>query len=468
MRGSPYAGARTAGALIGVAAVALLWTRLIGLDRSLAHIELVAVTRYIEPGPEAIFSNGQWIPGNHMLFELLAWITAEVTGWRTEPAYRFWAVAPAIAGVVALTWWLARRFGPWPAAVFAILAAIAPVHLTYGTQARGYGLGFLCAALLVIGADGFKRTGSGPRQAMFTVAAVVGIWALPTFALLVAGFAAAMAASPPLRRAAFETLGVIACAAFIFYAPVIRALVGDADRAAGEPLPWHGFATGALDDLAVPGFALLAPAAPEWPFGLLAAALMVAGAVVLWLARERLLATALLGAPILTYLILEVARLDMAPRFASFLLLPMLALAALGAAAGLERLGPAGAVVLAAFALFGAYKVVDLAGAERARPAENPRGAAEIAERAEPRSAIVSNSGRPLGLEYYLSRPFRALGPGELEAMFCELEPLVYVEDGGHAPLADTACLRERGAVRVGVAHRGDHPLAVWLATRPR
>src|SRR5829696_6922763 len=65
MRGSPYAGARTAVGLIGLAALTLVWTRLVGLDTSLLDDEIASITRYVEPGPGAIFSEARWRPGNH-------------------------------------------------------------------------------------------------------------------------------------------------------------------------------------------------------------------------------------------------------------------------------------------------------------------------------------------------------------------------------------------------------------------
>jgi hypothetical protein len=170
--------------------------------------------------------------------------------------------------------------------------------------------------------------------------------------------------------------------------------------------------------------------------------------------------------------VIDVARFYMYDRFASFLLMPMLALMALGLVTVFGLLGRvgdlrvAGPAVAVALAVFGAYKVVVRADELHAEPLENTRGVAAIVGRSAPEQEIFSNTLRPVGFEYYLDRPVRTLPLDELRTLFCERRrAFVYIEHGHHTPLADTACLRERGAVRVGVAHRGTYPLAVWFAT---
>ena len=70
--------------------------------------------------------------------------------------------------------------------MFALIATASPIYYTLCVDARGYGLGFLAASCLLIGADTYVRTGSRRALGLVGVAAVGGIWTLPVFALPVA------------------------------------------------------------------------------------------------------------------------------------------------------------------------------------------------------------------------------------------------------------------------------------------
>lgn len=57
-----------------IAVLFILWAFLTGLNLSFWHDEAWTIINYVEPGPAAIFA-GEYVPNNHMLFSLLAWLT---------------------------------------------------------------------------------------------------------------------------------------------------------------------------------------------------------------------------------------------------------------------------------------------------------------------------------------------------------------------------------------------------------
>ena len=81
-------------AIVAVAAVALVWSRLVPLGQSLWADEIKSITAYIRPGPAAIY--GHYVANDHILFELLTWASTALTGARSAAAYRFWGVVPGI------------------------------------------------------------------------------------------------------------------------------------------------------------------------------------------------------------------------------------------------------------------------------------------------------------------------------------------------------------------------------------
>src|SRR5688572_30665359 len=79
-------------AWMGLVAVVLVWTRLIGLEQSFQQDEVFTVQEYVIPGPDG-FLFGEYSPNNHVLFSWLAWLTASVVG-QSEPLDRIWGVFP--------------------------------------------------------------------------------------------------------------------------------------------------------------------------------------------------------------------------------------------------------------------------------------------------------------------------------------------------------------------------------------
>src|SRR5262249_6074988 len=134
MRDAPLLSAAALVLLFGV----LAWTRIAPLSVGFWNDEAFSATNYIDGGPRAIFF-APYVPNNHALFSLMAWITTKLFG-RSEVAYRLPSVLPAIAAVVIVAGMAWRRLDPWTAVAFTALAVGSPVHLELGVQARGYGL----------------------------------------------------------------------------------------------------------------------------------------------------------------------------------------------------------------------------------------------------------------------------------------------------------------------------------------
>jgi hypothetical protein len=485
--------------IVGVAAVILFVSRLEPLGQSLWADEIKSITAYISPGPAAIY--GHYVANDHILFELLTWASTALTGARSAAAYRFWGVVPGLGAGVILTWWLWRRIDPWVAAVFALFATASPIYYTLCVDARGYGLGFLAASCLLIGADTYVRTGSRRALGLLGVAAVGGIWTLPVFALPVL---AVLGLIGVLRRGELRPVlvaaGLVAAASVILYAPVLPAVLGASRQSFGQPLPWYGFASGPFRDLLAPELLVavhginpasaltLAPGASApipgtsgWPTWIAAALVLVAFAVTVRVPRERFLALACLVPALFTYAVLDLGRIHTVDRFASFLLLPLLALSAIGlvtiarwvvsrhAAAFLAGSGAIAATAGVAFAAFLLVRTDDMLRAMQATPYENDELVAAVVRTASISPVLTNFNGGDTS--YYLGRQTASRrSAGQLEALFCSpADRLTYLDELLAPDQPSTACLRRRGAIEVRIPQRhttaatAGSPFTVWL-----
>jgi hypothetical protein len=204
---------------LGVFALVLLWTRLVGLDQSLQNDEIFAVERYIVPGPDGTLF-GDYEPNDHVLFNLVTWVTTLGLG-RSEALYRLWSVLPGMAAVGLLGWWCWGRLGRWTAVVFTLLAVVAPNHLELFKQARGYGLVTLAGAAMLVVADRFELTGSRRWLAGWGTAAFVGVYTHFGIAPALAGQAGVMATRRDLRRSVFVATAIVTALALVGYAPLL-------------------------------------------------------------------------------------------------------------------------------------------------------------------------------------------------------------------------------------------------------
>ncbi len=516
-------------ALVVVAGAVLLWTHMLDLQQGFWGDELVSVVAYIHAGPSNIF--GHYVPNDHMFFELLTWATTGLWGDHSAAADRFWSVVPAVAAVALTTWWLWRRLDAWVAAIFAVLAGASPLLLDLGTEARGYGLGFLSGAVMIIAADRIATTrwrgvsdsrgaaGSrgaalshgdvSPRGALalFVAGGLLGIWTLPVIVLPFLGVAVVLLQRRAQRRGVLYAVAVVGVASLLFYLPVLADLLSSARQQAGALLAWHSVLFGPSRDLLAPNVSLLLSGASVSLDEAIASAILVAGAVALWRRPERVLVLLLLAPAIFTYLVLKLGGfyvvdlfeghsalpvLDIEDRFTSFLLLPLLALCAVGLVAlgrslarvqvhlpasvrtlfpEVSAVRPLGPLVVAGALVFSLVALADvdrLAVGNAKVPIENYREVATIVLDSRVGS-IMTNSTQYVGFEYYLNRPITVLSPAVLGPLFCtKPAPFVYIEHRLYSKPADTTCLKQRGAVSIRVPQRRALPTVIWILRNRR
>jgi hypothetical protein len=457
-------------AIIGVAALTLIWSRLIVINQSVWGDEAFSIFRYIDVGPSAIWDPGQWLPNNHMLFEVLEWATTSVLRTHIEATYRLWSVFPAIAAAVLMTWWLWRRCDDVTAAVFAVLVTVAPLFYDLGTQARGYGLGFLAGVMIVIAADRVIRWGTRASLVLFSLGGLVGMLTLQNFIAPYLAAAAVVMLVGARRRQVVISVACVGVLTLIWYSPLLSLILGY-ENPYGKKLPWDGFIVAPLRDLFGQGIHSLAPGVSVTAGAILAAVLLCAGAFALWRRGERLL-LGLFVAPVLaTYLLIEAAA-KYTPRFASFAFLPLIGLAAIGlAAAGqwLATVRPLAPVMVVAFVVGSVLALgsfVQFAAGETVIPFEAARSAGQIVnglEGTEGRLPIFSNFG--LSAFNLYVEPRRIVSPGAAQLMqaFCHYPgKFIYLDQGLNPPHPDTSCLVARGAFKIALPERRS-TTAVWL-----
>lgn len=469
-----------AGAVVAGCAVFLAWALLGALEQSLWHDEAFSVLAYASGGPGDILF-GDYLPNDHVLFNLLAWLTTTLFG-ESEIAWRTWSVAPALGAFGAVAWWTWRRLGRAVAVTAAVIVATSPVVLVLAREARGYGLGLLAGAVALICADRFARGPSGKALLGFSVAGLVGIATLPVFALAFVGQALPLMS---LRVARLRVVGAVACVgvlALLLYAPLLGDVLDSTGQQFGRRLGWHGPLSAAMTDLLGPHVQLAfgSDPPPELPDpsvradSAIAAGLAVAGLVTLARSGASMVG-ALLAVPVLfMYTVLTVARFSVEPRFASFLLFHVIVLAAAGVV-GLIALFPTSlprGLAIGTGVVAGLLIVVHaarLTDAVHELPRENFKRAAEIA-RSDGSSPILTDSTRPTGLQYYLGVDGVTPLPAKaLQGWFCSRgRRFTYIEHpfraAGEEPPPDLSCLRRRHArmTRVLQRDRGGH-IDVWV-----
>jgi hypothetical protein len=419
-------------AAYGIIGALLVGTRLVGLDRSYWHDEVLTVIWFVREGPREILT-GFYLPNNHQLFSLFGWATSSLFG-ESEIALRFWSVVPFIAGALLVTAWLHVRVGALTGVLYLFFVTCSPLLLDLSRQARGYGLAFLAMSVLLLAALEADRTGRTWAIAAVCVAGVVGTWTLPIFGLAFVATACVLLARRELRRRVAVGLAASLLAIGVWYAPHVDDLLRNSQQEFGGPIPWFGIVTAPIDQTIIP--ALL------WIEGLGVEASLV------WLPVTAALALLLLSSPLLrdrrtalilcsgvaaTLLVVWVTRLFLVPRFVSFLLVPLFVLLASGVADVLGRIPtrPAWARTVVALLVLAILSLQFVDAAERiARlPREAQKDVAAFIAREGPDGApVLAYTHRPQGLSFYLGRPVVALEADEVEAEVCGRdETVVYV-----------------------------------------
>jgi hypothetical protein len=462
---------------LAVAGIVLVWTRLVTIDQSLWHDEAFSVIHYARGGPRAILGSQEYVPNDHVLFNLLSWATAHTLGdW--PASRRLWAVFPALAAVALVGAWTWRRLGAGVAVAVVILTVASPVYEALATLARGYGLTFFCAAAMLVTADRMMTGGGRAALAGFAAAAFAGVATLPVFALTVLAQAAPLVVRPRLRERTLIALGAVGVASVALYWSVLEDVLGNAGQQFGVRVPWHGPVTRPLDTFVGPVVAPIVAVAyhPTAAWRLIAATLLAVGFILLVRRGETPLAGLLATPMVGVYGLLALGRFHVEDtRFTSFLLFYALVPVAVAAAWGVEALKrprmlrpalTATAVTLGVLALGHA---IDVAKVQAARPLEAFDEVADVV-RGTGIQRVVSDTRRPEGWMYAMGdQSFSRPPAAELQRLLCQgPRPLVYISHPfgatPAAPAPQTNCIARRGAARVRILQRsrGGY-IDVWI-----
>jgi hypothetical protein len=448
--------------------VALAWTRLYGLNRSYWHDEIVTVVDFVRAGPGEILA-GPYISNNHELFSLLAWMTSSVAG-ESEVAMRLWSVLPFLAGVALVTAWLHVRVSPLSGVFFLFLATVSPLLLDLSRQARGYGLAFFAMSLLVVAALEAARS-ERTWTIIAACAAIVGTWTLPIFGVAFLATTATLLSEVSLRRRVAVGLGASVLAIATWYAPHVDDLVKSSRQDYGTHFGDRWLATAPIDQILIPALAwtegVAATPGPIWIPVVLAALLLMGSSPFL---RDRASALVLVSGPIATIVTLWVTDTRSAPRFVSFLLIPLFMLGATGTASILERLTTRPAILRTLVALASLVALTAVAVPKVAEITRLPREAhkeavAAIRAKGWASTPVFAYTLRPRDLAFYLGKIPEAATRPEIASIVCSRHaPIVLVVQPFALPSAGFPCVARPGAehIRLEQYARGDQ-IDVWF-----
>ena len=450
-------------------AAALLATRLLGLGHSLWLDEAHFVEHFVRAGPQQILTGGAL---SHQFYGVLDWLTASVIG-ESYVAFRLWSVIPFILGVALVTVWLHKRHDPIAGVLFLFLATVSPLLLDITRQARGYGLAFLAMAVVIVAALEARRSGRASAVVPLCAAGIVGAWTLPQVGI---AFLATLAVLWIDRRLRWPVaIGFLASSAAIvaWYAPHLRQVQAASQMEAGAvQVHTTWVVTAPIDQILLPALIWIdgakISASVAWlPFVVLAVLVMGSSPFV----RKRDSSTLILCAgPIATVVALWLADAYSAPRYLSFLLVPLFMLLASGAAAIFRSISERRAILRTAVCLVAiavlAVHFAMLAPDVVRRPREANRETAQVIESRTPATTPVYASLKDTpGLDFYLDRPFQVLESSEVVARVCESDrPLVYVTQPWAIRAVDVPCLQRDGVEHyrfVQYARGGE--INVWL-----
>lgn len=448
--------------------VVLVATRTIGLDRSYWHDEIVTVADYVVAGPREILA-GAYLPNNHQLYSMLGWGTSSLVG-ESEVLLRLLAVVPFLAGVVLVAAWLHVRVSFLSGALFCFLATVAPLLVDISRQARGYGIGFLAMAVLVVTALEAQRTGRIGYAIGFAVAGAVGTMTLPNFGIPFLAIGAVLLTDRRLRPPFLAGLAASSVAIAAWYTPHLDDIWRGSRQGYGPTieLPW--VVTAPVDQILIPSLV--------WIDGVALVAglvwLPVVAVAVLLAAQSRLLesrrtAATLLAGPVATVLALALSQTSQSPRFSSFLTVPVFMLLASGMAQTFERLRdphPPLVRALVAGVVVGLLCVgfvrtsVDVVRL----PREAHKDAAAAIRRDAPAAQVYAAVYHPRDLGFYLRQPFLPRRFVTAERVCDANEEVVLVVQAGAVVDATIPCLEREGVRRLRFEQyaRGDE-IVVWV-----
>lgn len=224
-----------------VVALALVWTRLTGLDRSLWWDEAFTARWYVRRELSLILDPTQYSANNHVLFTFLATVTSRLLG-TSEPVLRLWSVIPALVASGGLTAFLWRRVGPPVAVLSLVLVTVSPFTARLMTEARGYGLTVLAATVILAVTVSRARHPSIGDDVAVAVAGAAGTLAFPPFVTLYLAHAGIWLLRREVGRVrltlATATAGIVV---LVVLRPLLPLMLERADRVGSnfsEPIGW--------------------------------------------------------------------------------------------------------------------------------------------------------------------------------------------------------------------------------------
>lgn len=445
----------------------LVATRFVGLGHGFWHDEIVGVREYVRTDPyEILFGPGL----SHQLFSILGWTTSSVFG-ESEIALRLISVVPFLAGVMLVTVWLHIRAGALSGVLFLFLATVSPLLLDITRQARGYGLGFLAMALVIVGAMEALRDPRARYVVMLSAGGLIGMLTLPNFAVAFAATSLALLAVPALRVQAGVGVGASLALAALWYAPH-RSELGEVSRTPyGNQVGIREVLTAPFDQILLPSLMRLDGETPvqslAWLPLIAVIAIPVAMSPFLRAGRTAWIFCAGIVASVLA---LVVSQAFVVPRYLSFLLVPALVLLATGLASILGNLTrrPQFVRTVIALGVVGLLIVAFPANALRVTglPREAHRDAARlVSAESDADASVFVRVPQPDDLPFYLDRRVAVIRTLEGIAAVCgQTAATVLVAQPWRVATAEPPCTDRLGVRRVRLEQyaRGGH-IDVWF-----
>jgi hypothetical protein len=428
----------------------LCWSRLVGLRAGYCCDEIRTVTEYVSAGPRAILT-GPYVPNNHELFNLLGWATSSLVG-ESEITLRLLSVLPFLIGVGVVTAWLHVRIEPLSAVLFLFLATVSPLMLDISRMARGYGLAFLAMSVLIVAALEMERSGSALALGAFLAAGVAGSWTLPHFsiAFVATGIVLLLRQDVRARLAVGMALSIVAIVAW--YGPHFDDFATSVSQEYGVQIETSWLVTAPIDQTLVPALTFLDDTLVRPNLASLLWAvvwvLLIASSPFL---RQPRTALILCSGVVTTVVAFWAASAYVAPRFFSFLLVPLFMLVATGAASILARVTTRPQILqtivavsaLAVVAVLSAPLLVTVPRVPREATSEAAQAIRALVPSSTP---VFAHVPYPRDIAFHLGRSVEhSWSPAEAREV-CRSERLsVYVEQDFLVPDAAVPCTRRAG-----------------------
>lgn len=175
--------------------VRLIW--ILGFILLGAALRIAHITQPMRADESSTFLNFALLPlpqaianysdvNNHLLHTLLLNLGLPIFG-ETELGIRVWVL---LSGILTLpvTYWAARQYLPWRAALLALaLVAVSPPLILYSSNARGYMLQTLILTIMLGLLPRLRRSRSPALWITFALLAALGFYAVPSFAFAMGG-----------------------------------------------------------------------------------------------------------------------------------------------------------------------------------------------------------------------------------------------------------------------------------------